>query len=50
MVLFKSMEKNNRYSGKEAKPLMGAAGRGTMKGMRKTAGALLSRPARKMKK
>ena len=32
------------------KALMGAAGRRTMKGMRKTAGAMLSRPARKMKK
>ena len=35
---------------KEAKDLMGAAGRRTMKGMRKTAGAMLRGPARKMKK
>ena len=46
----KFKEPKRRRIRKEAKDLMGAAARGTMKGMRKTAGAMLSRPARKMKK
>ena len=35
---------------KEAKPLMGPAGRGTMKGMRKPAGKMMRAAARRMKK
>ena len=46
----KFKEPKRRRIRKEAKPLMGAAGRRTMKGMRKTAGAMLSRPLKKMKK
>ena len=46
----KFKEPKRRRIRKEAKDLMGAAGRRTMKGMRKTAGAMLSRPLKKMKK
>tara|TARA_R100000231_G_scaffold131873_1_gene104083 strand:+ start:54 stop:425 length:372 start_codon:yes stop_codon:yes gene_type:complete len=46
----KFKEPKRRRIRKEAKDLMGAAGRRTMKGMRKTAGAMLRGPARKMKK
>ncbi len=50
-ILTKTGKPPRRKIKKQApKALMRDAGRGTMKGMRKTAGAMLSRPARKMKK